>query len=155
MADTIKEEGVQSLGAEVGAPTSPDGITQVNVDREGTFVVVHEWVGDEPRKGRTERATGDESDVQREEVRGDIREFLDESPDELFTKLGGVNVEDDFPPRPGLPDEPILTITIEGDGERHVVRMWLRDAENDPGVAPLLESLRSLVEGATDARRFL
>lgn len=154
MTDTIKES-VQSFGAQVGAPTSLDGLTQVNVDREGTFVVVHEWVGDESREGRDKKAAGDESDVQREEVRGDIREFLDVSPDELFTKLGAVTVEDDFPRRPGLPDEPILRILIEGDGETRVVRMWLRDAENDRGVAPLLASLRALVEGATDGRRFL
>jgi len=131
MTETIKGESIKAFGAQVGAPTSLDGLTQINVDREGAFVVVHEWVAEEPRESRDKKAAGGEPAPQREEVRGDIREFLEVGPDELFTKLGGVPVEDDFPRRPGLPDEPILRILIEGDGEPRVVRMWLRDAEKD------------------------
>jgi hypothetical protein len=147
--DESSEQVNTSLAASVGEVASPDGRTSVRVDRGGRYLVVHEWVEDRnvrPGQGKPE---GGE---QREEVDGDVRE-LDIDPDELFAAVDELPKHVDFPNRPGLPDEPIVTFTIESDAGSTVERMWLRDAERE--AAGLISPLKTVVERATDGRRYL
>ena len=148
---------VDAVEAAVGDVFSPDGRTTVRVERDGHFVVVHEWI-DERTPGAPENAEqqgkeGDEHERdQREEHRGDVRE-LDVEPERLFETVGSLPISDDFPTRPGLPDEPILTLTIESAAGSRTGRMWLRDAEQR--FDELVDPLRTIVERATDGRRYL
>lgn len=152
-ADTVRE-----FEAQVGSVESLDGQTRVRVVRSGDFVIAHEQAAEartdagdgEPTQGRGKGK--EEGEGQGEEARGNVRQLLDLDPDVLFEQLP-LAVDDRFPSRPGLPDEPILTIVLDTEAGTRVTRMWLRDAEER---APrLVDPLRAIVERATDGRRYL
>jgi len=148
---------VDAFEAGVGDISSPDGRTTLRVERQGRFLVAHEWIEEwasdssenaEQRGKDEERQEGQ----QREESRGDVRE-LGIEPEPLFALVGALPTRDDFPNRPGLPDEPILTLSIESASGSRIERMWLRDAEHK--LDELIDPLRTIVERATDGRRYL
>jgi hypothetical protein len=138
-----------SLAASVGEVGSPDGRTSVRVERSGRYVVVHEWVEERTEHTKQGEPEGGE---RREEAGGDVRE-LDIDPEEMFAAVDELPRHVDFPNRPGLPDEAIVTFTIESDAGSTVERMWLRDAERE--AARLVAPLKAVVERATDGRRYL
>ena len=148
---------VDAFEAGVGDISSPDGRTTLRVEREGQFLVAHEWIEEKaPDSSETAEQQGKEQErdqgEQREESRGDVRE-LGVEPERLFAVVGSVPAHDDFPSRLGLPDEPILTLTVESSSGTRIERMWLRDAEQE--LDDLIVPLRTIVERATDGRRYL
>lgn len=151
---------VDAFEAAVGDISGPDGRTTVRLERKGQFLVVHEWI-EEREPGPAEQQDKEQQEQQepkrergeqREESRGDVRE-LGVEPERLFVLIESVPVHDDFPRRPGLPDEPILTLTVESAAGARSQRMWLRDVERE--LDELIAPLRTVVERATDGRRYL
>ena len=136
-----------ALGVEVGQPTAPDGVTRVRVDGSGAFEASQYRAADDPqRPGRREEPVGDR-------VTGTI------SPEDARALLeqaslapGGTR----FPQRPGIPDEAIVVITFERtERERASVKMWLRDAEKDQAVGPLLEQARRHLNDIAGGKLYL
>ena len=122
------------LQVEVGQPTAPDGVTQVRVEGTGAFEALQyratvEVPARERQKAESEgdRVTGR---ISPEEVSGLM--------DQASLAPWGTR----FPQRPGLPDEAIVVISLQREREGASVKMWLRDAEKDQAVGPLLEQLR-------------
>jgi hypothetical protein len=152
--DERSDEDTIALAAAVGEVTSPDGRTTVRVERSGKFQVVHEWIeeGQEQPKHGEPKHDEPKGGEQREETDGDVRE-LDIDPDRLFATLDELPSHVEFPNRPGIPDEPIVTFTIESAKGPTVERMWLRDAEKQ--ASGLVSTLKTVVERATDGRRYL
>lgn len=155
MADSPMEteggDNVREFEAQVGSVESLDGQTRVRIARSGDFVIAHEQTAEEePTQPRGKGQ--DENGGQGEEARGNVRELLDLDPDVLFEQLP-LAVDDGFPSRPGLPDEPILTIVLNTEAGTRTTRMWLRDAEER--ASRLIDPLRAIVERATDGRRYL
>ncbi len=137
----------------VGDVASPDGRTSLRVEREGRFVVAHEWIDEQrPDDSKSTQQGDDGGDRRREEYEGNVGE-LGIEPSTLFEQVEALPQDRAFPNRPGLPDEPILTLEIDSPSGRRLQRMWLRDAEQE--AAALFDDLRTIVERATDGRRYL
>jgi len=146
MSDNSMDD-VRAFELRVGNVSSPDGQTSVTVERDGTFIVRHEArEGDERTK-----------EPVREEQRGDVREVLDVGPEQLLVHAAAAvgAGDDDFPQRPGVPDEAIVHILLRTSGGERTRRLWIGDAERDRAAGQLLVPLRTLVERATDGRRYL
>lgn len=150
-SDEIRDDEIDHFELAVGEVTGLDGRTSVRVDHEGRFVVAHEWIDDEPTSTKDE-SDDDRRGPRREESSGDVREF-DIEPAQLFRQAAELPRERTFPPRPGIPDEPIVTVEIRSASGVRVERMWLRDAEKE--FAGFTDTMRTIVTRATDGRRFL
>jgi hypothetical protein len=148
--DSIDE--IYDFELAVGEVTALDGRTSVRVDREGQFLVTHEWIEDDGPEPTKDVPADDQRGRRREESRGDVRE-LDIEPVQLLRQAAGLPQGREFPPRPGIPDEPIVTVEIRSASGTRVERMWLRDAEKE--FAGFTDSLRTIVTRATDGRRYL
>ena len=142
-----------SLVADVGEVASEEGMTRVVLEGTGRFVVEEhrEQGGDEQRRDEQQRAE-----------RGDARgrrydgELGAERARSLLAQAARFGWDRHFPPRPGIPDEAIVRWTLrDASGEVATVRAWLRDAEKDPAMAPVLSALREAVQRATDGALYL
>jgi hypothetical protein len=124
----------RELVATVGAPTSPDGQTRVRLADSGRLVV--QW----------ERVPDDVPDVEQRPKEPERREETGElgvDPGPLFERSARFPWDQEFPTRPGVPDEAILEWDLrEDDRSRTTLRVWLGDAERDPNMAPVLDALR-------------
>jgi hypothetical protein len=152
MAQTQSNKGLQAtveaLQVKAGEPEEDDGQTTLSVERSGRFDLDHE--------GGSDDVLGEEALARKSEpISGDIRELLDRSPDEVFHLAETVNWDRPFPPRPGIPDEAVLEWVLRTAKGVTIAKMWLRDAERDDEVAPLLRLLRSVVAEASQNRLFL
>ena len=141
---TVAQE--YSLRVEVGNVAAPDGMTRVQVDGLGNI---------EAEQLR-QRAAGDERQQTNnapDSVKGSM------SPGEakyLFEQVSLAPWGSRFPQRPGLPDEAIVEVHLlraQRDGAS--MKLWLRDAEKDAAIAPMLKLLRKHVGELSGGRIFL
>jgi len=146
MSEARQTEDVASFEVHVGGPESPDGRTGIRIERNGSFIITHDQAVGE---------RNEEEEAAHEQVEGDMREILGIEPDRLFARVEAIEPRDDFPARLGVPDEPIIELTVTTSIGSRTTRMWMRDAEADSQVQQLLEPLRAIVERATDGQRFL
>ena len=124
----------RELVATVGEPATPDGQTRVRLADTGRLVV--QW----------ERQLGDDDDVKKPPMEAERREEsgeLDRDPTPLFEHTERFPWDQEFPPRPGVPDEAIVEWDLRADDRsRRTLRVWLGDAERDPSMGPVLNALR-------------
>lgn len=129
------------LAARVGEPAAPGGQTEVRLRGDGGFSAVQRG-GDAPH-----------ADKQALEAR-----FQMERPQvELILRSATqFDWSDRFPPRPGIPDEPIVHWSLRApDGTAVSARMWLRDVERGALTGEVLALLRQVLERASDGRMYL
>ena len=123
------------LQVDVEQPTAPDGVTQVRVEGTGAFEARQYRATVEVPSREPQRPASDG-----ERVSGRI------SPEEVSRLMDQASLAPwgtRFPQRPGIPDEAIVVISLQrARRESASVKMWLRDAEKDQAVGPLLEQLR-------------
>lgn len=126
-----------ALTVRVGELAAPGGQTELTVHGDGSVVASQ-------REANARLALEARSRLETPQT-----EFLMRSA-EQFTWA------DAFPPRPGIPDEPIVRWTLQGPGGRTAsARMWLRDAERSPLTGEVLVLLRQVIERASDGRMYL
>ena len=124
------------LIVEVGDTLSPEGLTYVALSGNGSLVV----------EQRREKETG-----KKYESRIDV-----ETTASLLRKASEFDWERPFPSRPGLPDEAIVQWILRNrNGAAARVKVWLREAEKNPVMAPVLEGLRKNVDRMTDGHLYL
>ena len=124
------------LTVEVGDILSEDGMTRVRLDGYGRLAV--------------------EQLCQKERGRQFSGEMDRESTERLLRQASQLDWERGFPSRKGLPDEAIVQWSLhDRQGETITVRVWLREAEKDSAIAPVLAALRQVVERATDGTLYL
>ena len=125
-----------ALVVEVGDSLSEDGLTRVRVDGDGRIVVEQE-----PQREATPRAHAK----------------LDRASTE--TLLRGASQFDwgrRFPTRPGIPDEAVVQWSLQDrQGAQLTMKTWLREAEKDASMAPVLKALRKTVESSSEGRLYL
>lgn len=131
--------GEYRLTVLVGEPTAPGGLTRVRLDGTGriqaeqVFATGH--VGAEAQTAEiildggqvTDRASGE---LSRDEVVN------------IMHQASLVPWAQPFPSRSGIPPEAITNWTFHtANGGQFTLRMWLRDAERDEAVGPVLAEL--------------
>jgi hypothetical protein len=141
---------------EVGNPASPHGQTRLRLDGDGDFVArsvfadagqvapVHALDMDDVKWG---------SDEKLQVVRGRV-----EAPRavELLAQAVGFPWDRPFPSRPGIPDEAIVVLRFgPKGGPQSAVKLWLREAEADPVVGPVLKELRRYLEDFSSGQLYL
>lgn len=124
------------LTVEVGDTFSEDGLTRVRLNGGGRLAV----------------------EQQREQERGG--EFHTEVDRDSMERLLRLAAQFDwqrrFPSRPGLPDEAVVQWSLrDRQGGTATVKVWLRDAEKDQVMAPVLNVLRQGVDRATGGKYYL
>ena len=126
------------LQVSVGEATAPDGITRLRLDGAGTLEAaqLREVVG----AGDKERAQARAPEGGAERVAGKL------PPEEAMRLLEQVSFAQwgrPFPQRPGIPDEAIVEVSFGRTGRGAAsARLWLRDAEADAAIGPVLAQLR-------------
>lgn len=143
------------LQVDVGQATAPDGITRVRVDGAGTLEAaqVRRATPQTPKQDVRDQSSDKPGDQDTARVAGKI------SPEEaagLFEQASLAPWSDRFPRRPGIPDEAIVEVRFgRADRETGSVKLWLRDAEKDDALGPMLAQLRRHVEELSDGRIYL
>lgn len=133
--DEAKVQDLELI-VDVGDTLSPDGLTHVELSGSGSLLVELQ------REKETEQ-----------KYEGQIGA---ETAASLLKRAAGFDWERRFPPRPGLPDEAIVQWTLKDrSGAVVTVKAWLRDAEKDRVMAPVLEELRLKVDRLTGGKLFL
>ncbi|MGH2555344.1 MAG: hypothetical protein ACRDHO_06465 [Actinomycetota bacterium] len=151
------------LVADVGNPYEPEGLTRTILSGSGKLVVEQqraepgppeqggEAVGggaDRPEQAKPERPTA-------ARVAGEY-DFGVQSAKEMIVRAADFPWSQPFPTRPGIPSEPVLEWTLRDErGPELKVTVWLRDAEKDESMAPVVAALRHAVERATKGELFL
>ena len=124
------------LATKVGDPDSPDGQTEVVVRGDGSFQAM--------QRGAHEKGAETHAKLQTPQV-----EMVMRSATQFDWAAS-------FPPRPGIPDEPIVDFSLRAPHGRVVTtRMWLRDVEKGAMTGEVLTVLRQALERASDGRMFL
>ncbi len=124
------------LVAEVGDTFSEEGLTRVKLDGNGRLVV----------EQQREKARGGQ-------FQGEIDRQNTES---VLRQASQFDWEQRFPSRRGLPDEAVVQWSLrDHQGRTLTVKVWLRDAEKDAAMAPVLAVLRKSVERASDGKLYL
>lgn len=135
-----------SLQVEVGNAATPDGITRVLVDGLGNIQAAQYHRGDDV-KDREQSAR------ETEQVKGQLKP---EEAARLFEQASLASWDRRFPPRPGIPDEAIVELRLQrAKREGASMKLWLRDAEKDQVIGPLLEQLRRSVGELSGGRIYL
>lgn len=126
----------------VGEPAAPDGQTRVRLDGRGHFVA-RQYFED----------AADEKRTAPREVEGEI------PPQEARRVLNQASAFDwdrRFPSRPGIPDEAIANWSLGArDGSARTVRVWLTEAEDDPAMGPVLDTLRAALDRFSQGALYL
>ena len=131
--------GEYPLTVLVGEPTPPGELTRVRLDGTGRVQVEQVFatapVGKEAQTAEIVRDGGQVTN----RASGDVR------PDEVETimrKAALVPWGQPDPSRSAIAPEAITNWTFRtADGREHSLRMWLRDAERDEAVGPVLREL--------------
>jgi hypothetical protein len=144
-----------SLQVDVGQADAPDGATRVQVDGSGNFEAVqlrHAPGEAEPRE-RDEINQDLDRDKQSDRVTGRM------PPDEalyLFEQVSLAPWGRRFPQRPGIPDEAIVEVRLRRERRDSAsVKLWLREAEKDPALGPMLKLLRKHLTELSEGRIYL
>jgi hypothetical protein len=124
------------LVAEVGDPKSEEGLTRVRLSGDGRLSV--------------EQERGEEK---AEQFQGELDR---ENTEILLRQASQFDWEQHFPPRPGLPDEAIVQWFLhDRQGGTVTLKVWLRDAEKNRVMEPVLSTLRKSVEQMTYGKLYL
>ncbi len=124
------------LAAEVGDSQSEEGLTRVRLTGDGRLTV-------EQERGY-------------EKVEQFHAELDRENTEVLLRQASQFDWEQHFPPRPGLPDEAIVQWFLhDRQGGTVTLKVWLRDAEKNRMMEPVLTALRKNVEQMTNGQLFL
>ncbi len=118
------------LTVQVGDPTAPDGLTRVRLDGTGRLVAEQIFEEGHPaeKRPRGRQVTGE---LPREEAK------------DLMRRASQFPWEREFPSRSGIPDEAIVVWHFhQKNKEGPSLKVWLREAESDPLLAPVLAALR-------------
>lgn len=150
------------LTVQVGDLYAPDGLTEVVLRPDGTLRarLVREDLGREGA-GAAEAEDGGKGEVEQKErpLPGPVTaegEIPADEATELIRKASRFPWGRSFPSRPGIPDEAIVEWRLEkGAGEARVLKVWLREAEKDPALEPVLEALRRGLARISDDRLYL
>lgn len=135
------------LHVEVGQATAPDGVTRVRVDGAGNFEAA------QYRQVAVEVPDREQKEHEPERVPGKISK---DDAEKLFELASLAPWERRFPQRPGIPDEAIVEVRFERKGrEGASVKLWLRDAEKDDVIGPILEQLRRHLKELGGGRVYL
>lgn len=143
------------LQVDVGQATAPDGITRVRVEGSGVLEAaqVRRASATSSRQEMDLQAKGPPPEQETARASGKI------SPEQvtgLFEQASLAPWNDRFPQRPGIPDEAIVEVRFgRADRESGSVRLWLRDAEKDDALGPMLAQLRKHVGEFSDGRIYL
>jgi hypothetical protein len=129
------------LTADVGEPQSFHGQTRVRIDGAGRLSAEHLALGPSGKE------------VTSGELGGTVAEEL---ALDLMERAAAFPWDQSFPRRPGIPDEAIVYWGFgAADGPRATMRAWLGDVEEDPRMAPVLETLRRELATLSKGRLFL
>lgn len=141
------------LTVQVGDLYAPDGLTEVVLTADGTLRarLVREDLGrEEPARdekegeGQAPVPVTAEGEMPAEEASGLIR------------KAYRFPWSRPFPSRPGIPDEAIVEWKLEdGQGRERTLKVWLREAEKDPTLVPVLDALRRGLARISDDQLYL
>ena len=124
------------LAAEVGEPLSEEGLTRVRLTGDGRLTV-------EQERGH-------------EKVEQYQAELDRENTENILRQASQFDWEQSFPPRPGLPDEAIIHWFFhDRQGGTLTLKVWLRDAEKNSVMEPVLTTLRQSVERVTNGKLYL
>jgi hypothetical protein len=141
------------LRVEVGQATAPDGATRVQVDGVGTLEAAQYRRGGEAPNVEPKNREQKEGEGEGERVTGKL------APDEaarLFEQASLAPWGRPFPQRPGIPDEAIVEVRFERARRGGAtVKLWLRDAEKDVAVGPILAQLRRHLKELSGGRIYL
>ena len=150
-----------SLQVEVGQADAPDGVTRVQVDGSGNLEAAQlrnqpgETEAREPEeKGRKgQKSQKDEPEKGPDQVKGQIPQ------DEVLYLFDQVSLAPwgrRFPQRQGIPDEAIVEVRLRREKrESASVKLWLREAEKDPALGPMLTLLRKHLTELSGGRIYL
>lgn len=125
------------LSARVGELTSLHGQTEVVLRGDGSFFAA--------QRGASEKEAIE------------AKAQLDSAQTEFAVRSATqFDWSDRFPPRPGIPDEPVVywSIRVPGGGSA-TARMWLRDVERGALTSQVISLLRQVLERASDGRMYL
>lgn len=126
------------LVVEVGDVLSEEGMSRARLNGQGRLTV------EQQRGHEKERARQFHSELDRD------------TTEKLLRQASQFDWEQSFPSRKGLPDEAIVQWSLhDRQGEAPTVKVWLRDAEKDQVMAPVLAELRRGVQRATDGSVYL
>jgi len=115
---------------EVGNIYSDDGQTWMQLDGDGNIQA----------ELLKKQNTKDQTDYEPILFTGILTEH---KVNDLLGKASHLQWDSQFPQREGIPDEAIVIWSFGRKDEQHITtKMWLKDAEKDPGVSPLLMALR-------------
>ena len=131
--------GEYRLTVLVGEPTAPGGLTRVRLDGTGRIqaeqVFATAPVGPEAQTAEIVRDGGRVTDRASGELRHD-------EVANILRQASLVPWGQPDPSRSGVPPEAITNWSFRtADGREHTLRMWLRDAEADEAVGPVLREL--------------
>lgn len=155
------------LAVEVGHPASPDGQTQLSLDGDGDIEARQLRRYREYVRPRDVAESAPEASVE-QVAQIDVRPAGPDQPDAvrghieperaagLLAQAVGFPWERRFPSRPGIPDEAVVVLRFGAKGGPvNQVKLWLREAEDDPNVGPVLEELRGVLSELSQDRLYL
>jgi hypothetical protein len=152
------------LISDVGNPYEPEGLTRALLSGTGRLVVEQHQAGPtRPTEGPEQVAGGYERGRQGEGRPPDVTarrageyDFGVEATKEMITRAADFPWAQPFPTRPGIPSEPVLEWTLQDErGPKLTLTVWLRDAEKDEVMGPVVAAFRHAVERATRGELFL
>jgi hypothetical protein len=133
---------------DVGNPASEEGLTRVRLDGDGDFVAQQLFAGTDAQAAAVQALHLDDQKWGTEEQLPAVRGRIE--PDraaDLLEQAVAFPWDQRFPSRPGIPDEAIVVARFGPKGGPHsTVKLWLREAESDPAVGPVLEELRRVLD---------
>lgn len=126
------------LVVEVGDVFSEEGMARARLNGHGRLTV-------EQQRGH-----------EKEHARQFHSELNPDTTEKLLRQASQFDWERSFPSRKGLPDEAVVQWFLhDRQGEALKVKVWLRDAEKDQVMGPVLEELRRGVQRATEGSLYL
>jgi hypothetical protein len=139
------------LQVDVGQATAPDGVTRVRVDGAGTFEAAQFRRAVEPVPKERDQTKQQEQESER--VSGKIAA---EEAARLFEQASLAPWGQRFPQRPGIPDEAIVEVRFQrAQRQSGTIKLWLRDAEKDVALGPMLKQLRRHLDDLSGGRIYL
>lgn len=135
---------------QVGDVASPDGQTRVSLNGDGRFEA------DETREEPSTEGAGDGPKAAAAKAEPVVGEVARSEAADILKGVARFPWGRDFPSRPGIPDEAIVVWQFGRKGEPPVtLRIWLREAESDALIGPVLETLRKELARVSGDRMYL
>lgn len=132
------------ISIEVGDMLSRHGLTRMTLAGDGN--VTAEWLG-KPKD------TAETAKQMPSRFTGTLKRH---DPVDLLLKASQFDWGRQFPSRPGIPDEAIVVWQFGEKGSPGAeLKVWLREAEQDPLMGPLLKGLRQELANLSDNHLYL